>query len=339
DIDDNLIFVQREIDAPDKPDAWAVSTKKQALPPELRNVLEETESVAFLVIKDDTIRAEEYWDKYGPDSKSNSFSMAKSIVSTLIGIAIKDGYIKSIEQPVANFLPEFKEGDKKFITIKHLLMMSSGLNWDESYGNPLSVTTEGYYGDNLKKAISKLEAVEKPGQEFSYKSGDTQVLAFVLEAATGKKLSDFASERFWKRVGAAHDAEWSIDHENGDEKAFCCFFSNARDFARLGKLYLQNGVWNGDTLLPASYVKAATTPHGLPYGSGKQSDFYGYQWWIIPEFNGHKVFYARGILGQYMVAVPDKNLIIVRLGKNKKEKVNNHYKDMLEITEQVLKNY
>ena len=341
DIDDNKIFIQRDVKAAKNPVSWPAGTNYNAvtLQPGLIQELEETKSVAFLVIKDDSVRAEKYWDGYGAESVSNSFSMAKSIVSTLIGIAITDGYIKSINQPVSDFLPEFKEAGKSKITIRHLLMMSSGLNWDESYGNPFSITTEAYYGTNLQAAISRLEATEEPGKKFSYKSGDTQILGFVLEAATGKKMSDYATERFWQRIGAKQDAGWSIDHLNGHEKAYCCFFSNARDFARLGKLYLNNGVWNGDTLLSAGYIKTAITPHGLPDATGKPTNYYGLQWWIIPEFNGHKVYYARGILGQYMIVVPDKNLIIVRLGKKKKDKIGNHYADMLKITEEVLKTF
>lgn len=341
DIDDNKIFIQREVEAGNQPQPWPIAKdfNKKPLPNALTQLLEETESVAFVVIQNDSIRAEKYWDGYGAASKSNSFSMAKSIVSTLIGIAIRDGYIKSIEQPVADFLPEFAEGDKRHITIKHLLMMSSGLNWDESYGNPLSITTEAYYGTDLQAAINRLQATEKPGKKFSYKSGDTVILSLLLKAATGKELSQFASERLWKRIGAEEDAEWSIDDVDGEEKSYCCFFSNARDFARLGKLYLQDGIWNGDTLLQDNYVKAAITPHGLPDDSGKPSNYYGYQWWIIPDLDGERVFYARGILGQYMIAVPGKNLLIVRLGKKKKEKVNNHYTDMVEITRQVMQQY
>src|SRR5690606_33587242 len=135
---------------------------------------------------------EQYWDGYSEESLSNSFSVAKSIVSILVGIALQEGALQSIDQPVGDYLPEFKEGAKANITIKHLLWMSSGLNWDESYGNPLSVTTEAYYGSDLKKVVRRLEAVEKPGQQFEYKSGDTQVLGFVLEAATGKSLADYA---------------------------------------------------------------------------------------------------------------------------------------------------
>ncbi|MDX5347596.1 MAG: beta-lactamase family protein, partial [Hymenobacteraceae bacterium] len=302
DIDDNLIFEERKIAASANPEPWpqASDYNTQQMPAELIKMHEELGSIAFLVIKDDSLRYEKYWEKYGPDSHTNSFSMAKSIVSILVGIAIEEGKIKSVDQPVADFLPEFRKNGKKKILIRHLLTMSSGLNWDESYANPLSMTTEAYYGDNLRKVIGRLEAVEEPGQKFSYKSGDTQVLAFVVEAATGKKLAEYAEEKLWQKIGAVERAEWSVDKKGGQEKAYCCFFSNARDFARIGKLYLNNGIWNGDTLVPPAYVQASLTPMGQPAAlTGETTNFYGYQWWLLPEYKGQDIFYARGILGQY----------------------------------------
>ncbi|WP_439880403.1 serine hydrolase domain-containing protein [Pontibacter sp. MBLB2868] len=326
-IDDNKIFEQREIEAPATSQPWPLAEKynKLQLPPKLEKLHQDIQSVAFLVIKNDSILYEQYWGGYSDESLSNSFSMAKSIVSMLVGVAIKEGKIKSVEQPVGDFLPAFKKGDKAKIKIKHLLWMSSGLNWDESYSNPFSMTTEAYYGTNLKKIIKRLEVASAPGEEFNYKSGDTQVLAFVLKAATGKNLSELAEEKLWKPLGAKEDAEWSVDHRGGIEKAYCCFFSNARDFARLGKLYLHNGVWNGDTIVPPAYVKASITPSGIiDADTQKKVDFYGYQWWLLPDYKGQEVFYARGILGQYIIVIPEKNILIVRLGKERAERIGKH---------------
>ncbi len=340
DIDDHEIFHQRKIKAANKPVVWAVSKhyNKVELPPNLAQLHEELESVAFLVIHQDSILYEQYWDGYSQNSKSNSFSMAKSIVSILLGVAIKEGSIKSVEQPVSDFLPEFKEGAKAKIKLKHLLWMSSGLNWDESYMNPLSVTTEAYYGSDLKKIIKGLEAVEEPGKVFSYKSGDTQILGLVLEAATGKNLSDYAEEKLWQPLGAARNAEWSVDHPGGIEKAYCCFFSNARDFARIGQLYLNNGIWRGDTIVDPAYVKASLTPSGLPDATtGEKTDFYGYQWWLLPNYKGQNIFYARGILGQYVVVIPEKQLIIVRLGKQRGERIGHHPSEVMAMIDVVNK--
>jgi len=331
DIDDNKIFEQRVVAAPKVAQPWpkAVDYNRLPVPEELARLHRDLSSVAFLVVKDGSLLHEQYWDGYADTSRSNSFSMAKSIVSMLVGIAIKDGKIQSVEQPVGDFLPEFREGAKAKIKIRHLLWMSSGLNWDESYINPFSMTTEAYYGTNLKKIIDRLEAVAEPGQAFTYKSGDTQVLGFVLQAATGKSLSELAGEKLWKPLGAMHNAEWSVDKPDGMEKAYCCFFSNARDFARLGQLYLHNGLWNGDTLVPPAYVKASLTPSGLPKATdGSKVDFYGYHWWLMPGYKGQDIFYARGILGQYVIVIPEKELIIVRLGKERGEVVSNHPSDV-----------
>lgn len=340
DIDDNKIFEQREIAAPQQPLPWpkAASYNKLTFPEELGRLHQELSSVAFVVVKNDSLLYEKYWDGYSDASLSNSFSMAKSIVSMLVGIAIKEGKIKSVEQPVGDFLLEFREGAKAKIKIKDLLRMSSGLNWDESYINPFSMTTESYYGSDLKKVIDRLEAVEEPGKAFEYKSGDTQVLAFVLQAATGKSLSQLTEEKLWKPLGAARNAEWSVDKPDGMEKAYCCFFSNARDLARIGKLYLHNGIWNGDTIVPPAYVKASLTPTGLPKATdGSKVDFYGYQWWLMPNYKGQKIFYARGILGQYIIVIPEKQLIIVRLGKERSEVVANHPSDVRVIVDAVNK--
>ncbi|MDX5418230.1 MAG: beta-lactamase family protein [Hymenobacteraceae bacterium] len=340
DIDDHLIFHQRKIEASEEPIPWAQSKQynKVELPATLQELHQELQSVAFLVVKDDSLLYEQYWDGYSEESLSNSFSMAKSIVSVLLGIAMKDGVIQSVDQPVGDFLPEFQEGAKAKITLRHLLWMSSGLNWDESYNNPLSMTTEAYYGSNLKKVINRLEAEEEPGQKFEYKSGDTQVLGFVIEAATGMNLADYAEEKLWRPLGAEHKAEWSVDHLRGNEKAYCCFFSNARDFARIGKLYLNQGIWNGDTLVPLDYVQASLKPSGLPSATtGEITDYYGYQWWLLPEYKGQSIFYARGILGQYIIVVPEKDLVIVRLGKKRGERVNNHPSEVMAMIDAVNK--
>jgi CubicO group peptidase (beta-lactamase class C family) len=332
DIDDNDIFDQRVILASAAPQPWPLAAKynKVELPPELEKLHQDIQSVAFILIHNDSILYEQYWQGYSDKSLSNSFSMAKSIVSILVGAAIKDGKIKSVDQPVSDFLPEFKKGDKAKIKIKHLLWMSSGLNWDESYSNPLSVTTEAYYGSDLKKVIKRLKAVEAPGKEFSYKSGDTQVLSLVLKAATGKSLSELAEEKLWRPLGAERKAEWSLDQPSGIEKAYCCFYSNARDFARIGKLYLHKGIWSGDTIVPPAYVQASLKPSGLPDASDKAKvDFYGYQWWLIPDYKGQDIFYARGILGQYVIVIPEKNIVIVRLGKERGERINKHPSEVM----------
>ena len=285
-------------------------------------------TVAFLVIKNDSIRYEQYWDGYGENSVSNSFSMAKSFVGILIGCALQDGSIKSLDQPVGDFIPQFKEGNNTKLTVRHLLTMSSGINFDEDYINPFAYPAAAYYGRDITKLTLGYKVTEEPGKVFKYLSGNTELLAMIIEKATGKKLADYMSERLWQNLGTKNSAFWSLDHENGMEKAYCCFNSNARDFSRFGLLYLHNGNLNGKQLVPEDFVKQATQPAPLNTEEGKPNLCYGYQWWMI-DYKGHHIPYCRGILGQYIFVIPDKNMVVVRLGhKRDKVKIGDTPKDV-----------
>ena len=296
---------------------WLVSKEynKAQLPEFIKPINDKLGTVAYVVIKNDSIIFEEYWNGYSADSSSNSFSMAKSWISTLVGIAIKEGKIESINQKACDFLPEFCEGDNSKITIKHLLTMSSGLDWDEDYHDPLGQTAEAYFAPNLKKQMMRLKAVEPAGEIFKYHSSCSQLLAFIVESATGKSVNEYTSEKLWKPMGAKHPALWNTDTKRGDEKAFCCINSNARDFARLGKLYLNKGNWNGTQLLDSNYVKEATSVANLLDEDGNKNVNYGYQFWIANR-KGLDVYYTRGLWGQYVICIPEKDMIIVRLGRN-----------------------
>lgn len=318
-IDDLDLFYSRTVEA-GKGEPWATGSdyNKKQLTPELRKTLEKYKTVAFLVVQNDSIRLEEYWDNYNKNSLSNSFSMAKSFVSILVGIALDEGKIKSLDQPVCDFLPEFCGENEKQLTIRHLLIMSSGLNWDESYTSLFGPTTRAYYDTDLPDQVLSLKVVDTPGKELNYMSSNTELLALVLTKATGTTLSDYASEKLWKPIGAESDASWSLDNKDGMEKAYCCFYSNARDFARIGKLYLNNGKWNGKQIVSEHYVRESITPSAIT-DNGNPNKIYGYQWWIT-EHAGKKIFYARGILGQYIFVIPELNLVFVRLGHIRGEK-------------------
>jgi CubicO group peptidase (beta-lactamase class C family) len=301
----------------------------QKIPAPLEPHFTEMQTVAFVVIKDDSLVHEQYWDGFGPDSRSNSFSMAKTFVSMLIGAAIDEGKIKNIDQPVSDFLPEFREGDNAKLTIRHLLTMSSGINFDEDYVNPFAYPAQAYYGSDLKKLTYGYKVTEAGGKTFKYLSGNSELLGFILVKATGKSLSDYMSEKFWKPLGAKNDALWSLDGKDGMEKAYCCFNSDALDFARLGQLYLDSGKWNGRQVISADYVAHSIVPAELNDEDGKKIDNYGYAWWLLPAYRGHAVFYARGILGQYIICIPDKKMVVVRLGsKREKRKGNDHPLDL-----------
>lgn len=273
-------------------------------------------TVAYVIIKNDSIWFETYADGFGADSKTNSFSMAKSYVSGLMGKAIEEGYIKSLDQPICDFLPEFCDGLAAKTTVGDLSSMASGTNWDEAYYSPLSITTRAYFHDNLESVIGRLSVVNEPGKSFKYSSGDTQMLAMVIEKATGKKLYNYLEESFWKPLGCEHATLWQVDSEGHDlVKAYCCIASNAKDFARFGKLYKDYGKWNGKQILDSAFVAKSITPR-FP-----ESPEYGYGMWL-KTVNEKAFFMMRGHLGQYVFVQPQDNVIIVRLGHKKgKEKV------------------
>ena len=268
-------------------------------------------TIAYVIIKNDSIWFENYYDGFNKDSKSNSFSMAKSYVSGLMGKAIEEGYIKSLDQPVSDYFPEFSEGLAAKMTVGDLSSMCSGTNWDEAYYSPLSITTRAYFDDNLEKVILGLKVVDEPGTKYKYSSGDTQLLAMVIEKATGKKLYDYLTESFWKPLGCENATLWQVDSEEHDlVKAYCCIASNAKDFARFGKLYKDHGKWNNKQILDSAFVAKSITPRF------KESPEYGYGWWL-KNVGDKQFFMMRGHLGQYVIVEPNDNIIIVRLGHSK----------------------
>ena len=276
----------------------------------LEAVNKELGTVAYMIVKNDSIWYESYYDGYGKDSKSNSFSMAKSIVSSALCRAIMEGKIKGLDQKVGDYFPEFTKGLAAKLTVGDLSSMATGLDWDEEYSSPFSITTRAYFDDNLRDTMLHIAVTKEPGKKFVYVSGATELLAMVIEKATGEHLSDYVSEKFWKPMGAENDALWQLDEPGGIEKAFCCFASNARDFARFGKLYEHQGNWNGQQLIDSAYVQKMVTPR-FP-----ESPQYGYGWWIN-NYLGKKMYYMRGHLGQFVIVVPEDNVIIVRLGHKK----------------------
>lgn len=301
--------------------------------PTLAKTHKELQTIAYVIIKNDSIWHESYFDGFDKDSKSNSFSMAKSIVTAALGKAIMQGKIKSLNQKVTDFFPELKGKFAKEVTVGDLSSMASGLSWDEKYYSPFSIVTRAYFDDDLKKVILGLEINEKPGQSFKYLSGTTQLLAMCIEKATGEYVSDYISKNFWQPLGAENEALWQLDHEpDGIEKAYCCIASNARDFARFGKLYKQKGKWNGEQILDSTFVKKCITPR---FESSLQ---YGYGWWMH-NIKGKELFYMRGHLGQFVIVIPEDDLIIVRLGhlKGLQTETDPHSNDLYVYVEEAYK--
>jgi len=314
---------------------WALSKDYNSViaTDKLSQTHKELQSIAYLIIKNDSIWHESYFDGFNVNSKTNSFSMAKSVVSAALGKAIMEGKIKSLDQKVVDFFPELKGTYAKEVSVGDLSSMASGLSWDERYYSPFSIVTRAYFDDDLKKVILGLDVNEKPGKSFKYLSGATQLLAMCIEKATGEYLSDYVSKSFWQPMGAENDALWQLDHEpDGVEKAYCCIASNARDFARFGKLYKQHGKWNGKQILDSTFIAKSLQPRF------KDSPEYGYGWWLH-EIKGKKLFYMRGHLGQFVIVIPQDDLIIVRLGhlKGLQTKTDPHSNDLYIYVEEAYK--
>lgn len=317
DIDDLTLFERDTLRAADSCWQWPAARDYNAyqMPPADERYLDSMRTVAFLVIQHDSVVYEEYRDGWNDTLTSNLYSATKSIVSFLVGIAWGEGKIGSIDDPVGKYIPAFREGRRGEVTIRHLLTMSAGLSWDESYSSLFSVTTQGYYGNNLYELVTGLDVVREPGRQFLYCSGETQLLAFVVEAATGRSLADYAEEKLWRSVQASNNAYWLLDKAKGDEKAFCCFHTTARDVARLARLMLHDGTWEGRQVVPREYMREAIRPASYLLDEwGRDSlDYYGFQVWQL-HYRGQVIPYFRGMLGQYIYALPDRDAIVVRLG-------------------------
>jgi CubicO group peptidase (beta-lactamase class C family) len=334
-IDDFTEFENRAIPAGEEAHAWPYHSDFNKVEP--TSILKETnkdlQTIAFLIIKNDSIWYENYRDGYNANSKSNSFSMAKSITSALLGKAIKDGYIKSIDQPVTDFYPEYKDQFGEKLSVGDLASMASGLNWDEDYYNPFSQTARVYFDDNIREVVLDLELIDTPGTSFKYLSGNTILLGMVIEKATGKNLSAYLSESFWKPLGMEQDALWQLDSkESGMEKAYCCIASNAKDFARFGKLYKDKGNWKETQVLDTAFIERSVSPRF------EESPEYGYGWWLA-NYNNKEIFYMRGVLGQYVIVIPEDDVIIVRLGHKliKRKEGEDHAPDFYIYIEEALK--
>ncbi|MFK7833289.1 MAG: serine hydrolase domain-containing protein [Winogradskyella sp.] len=316
-IDDYPYFENDTIKKGNTTDKWPLhkNYNKTNATSTLTNINNELGTVAYLIIKNDSIYYEWYAEDYSKSSKTNSFSMAKSITTSLLGKAIMDGYIKNLDQPVSDFYKEF-EGSGT--TIGDLSSMASGLDWVESYTSPFSITARANYDDDLAETILNQKVIKRPGEAFEYLSGSTQLLGMVIQKASNKPLANYLSQSFWQPLGTSENALWQLDDdENRLAKAFCCISSNARDFSRFGKLYKDHGRWNGKQILDSTFVAKATT-------SRFEGEPYGYGFWIS-DYQGKHIFAMRGILGQYVISIPEDNLIITRLGHHRSKTTINSF--------------
>jgi CubicO group peptidase (beta-lactamase class C family) len=289
---------------------------------ETQSFLERTDTSALLVLKDGKIQFEEYWLTGGENVQWVSMSVAKSFISALVGIAIRDGYIKNIEEAISDYVPELKNSPYDNVRIKDVLQMSSGASWDENYSDPDSDINRWSkifaLGGSFDEFIQTLTHDFEPGTKNHYNSMDTQALGMLVTHATGQSITKYMTEMLWHPIGAVNEGYWLLDSESM-EMAFAGFNATARDYAKLGELYRLGGKLNGKQIVPQSWVKDSITPDGphlLP-GDNPLSDYplgYGYQWWV-PEGNEGE-FMAIGVYNQLIYVAPESNIVIVKLSAN-----------------------
>ena len=271
--------------------------------------MKDQRTAGLVIIQDGKIRLEKYGLGFSGDGRWTSFSVAKSFTSTLVGAAIKDGYIKSIDDKVSDYIPDLKGSVYDDVTVKQLLTMTSGVKWNEDYADPKSDVAlfnahKAEPGvDVTVSYMRKLEREAPPGTKWVYKTGETNLIGVLVSSATKQKLSDYLSEKVWRPFGMEQDASWLLG-STGHEISGCCLQASTRDFARFGLFILGGGMAGGKSVLPDGWIAAATTKHA---DTDQAEDGYGYQWWTV---NGGS-YAAKGIFGQGIFIDPKRKLIFV----------------------------
>jgi CubicO group peptidase (beta-lactamase class C family) len=271
--------------------------------------LERCGTVAFLLIKNDRLLFEVYYNGYQHNSICTSFSTVKSFVSALVGIAIHEGLIRQLDDPVTTYLPELTGDHWPAITVRHLVSMSSGLKYNQNGFLPWDDQPRIYYSLDLRALARKARSEEPPGQHFHYNNYNLVLLGMILERVTGRTVSAYLEEKLWQPLGMEFPASWSLDSAgSGMEKMESGLNARAIDFAKFGLLYLRHGQWNGRQLVPEQWVVESTT-----VGPGAMWSNYKYLWWIPRSGNGR--FMAIGNLGQFIYLAPDKDCLVLRFGR------------------------
>ncbi len=280
---------------------------------------------ALIIIRNDSILYEQYLPEKYEEDVVTSFSISKAILSTLVGIAISEGHIQNIQQPVTDFLPEWKARGGAFDSIRVLDLMqhTSGVDFVRSPWRLNGDQVQFYYGRNINKRALDRDLVLPRGTRFNYNSANTQLLTLVMERATGKNISTYLQEKIWQPLGMESDAFWSLDKrgKGAAEKSFCCLQARAIDFAKIGRLWLRNGDWNGRRIFPETWLGEVFTA-GLATNRSYRSGFT-----LGPGQYGS--FMATGLFGQMIYVHPGKNLVIVRFGGRDKDYSVNFWKDIM----------
>jgi CubicO group peptidase (beta-lactamase class C family) len=268
-------------------------------------------SAALIVLQDGKLRMERYGLGFDAAGRWTSFSVAKSFTSTLLGAAIKDGYIKSMDDMVSAYVPELKGSAYEQVSIRQLLTMTSGVKWNEDYADPNSDVakfnnhkpTDG--SDALLSYMRQLPREVAPGTRWHYSTGETNLVGILINRATKKSLASYLSEKVWIPAGMQQPASWILS-KTGQEISGCCIQAAARDYARFGQFILTGAMSNGHSILPKGWLQEATSTR-IGIGIGKPERGYGYQWWT----NSDGSFAARGIFGQGIFIDPQRKLVIV----------------------------
>jgi CubicO group peptidase (beta-lactamase class C family) len=332
DVDDHRRFPARTVAAgPDRFDFDRPAGGGLVPPPQVRRVgvrdgdrrvdrdltefLAASDTTAFLIVRGDTLLYEGYFTGAGHDTTQTSMSVAKSVLSTLVGIAIGEGRIGSVDDPITRYLPELAERDQRFgqITLRHLLNMTSGLRYEEG-GGPWGDDTATYYAPDLRSlALHETEVVERPGRRFHYNNFNPLLVGLALERAVGVPVADYLERKLWQPLGMEADGSWSLDSEHsGFEKMESGLNARAADFARFGLLYARDGAWRSGQLLPRAWMRdTAPVP---TWGRGPAGSYQSF-WWVQDQ-RRPPARLALGKYGQYIYVVPDSDLVLVRFGRD-----------------------
>ena len=270
----------------------------------LEDFIQTFKIAGLIVIRDGVILYESY--DFGNDETTKwvSFSVTKSVTSMLLGAAIKDGHIKSVEDKVTIYLPQLLNSNYQDVSIKQVLQMSSGIDWNEDYEDPLSdVNIAGALNSlNLYEYLNNLNKKSSAGNKFNYNTGETNLIGGIVRAAIGDNLSNYLEKKIWKPFGMEFNAYWVIDTDYEQELGGCCLNATLRDYARLGMFAMNNGkLNNGVEILPKNWMKDSTTP-------SRNNSYYGYQWWL--DGPAYQSFYADGIFGQFIWIDPVSKTVV-----------------------------
>ncbi|MGB1248034.1 MAG: serine hydrolase domain-containing protein [Chitinophagales bacterium] len=287
---------------------------------------------AFMIVQEGKVLSENYFAKYDAERTHGSFSVSKAMLATVLGIALDRGFVTSLDEPITTYIPELLENDTAFgnITIHHLFDMNSGIEVRKNDASLLGDLARTYYGSNWARFMATIEIEKEPGGVHKYNQTDAELLTLLLTRALGVSVSDFFAANVWQKIGAS-TAYWNVYDRDKLEKGFCCFNARVQDYAKFGQLYLQNGEWNGEQIVPKDWVEFTTqAQHEL-----RENWIFDFNHYWFPAADGKNDYTAQGYNRQFIYVNPDKNLLILRFGRKENEKNIGWEKVLREIAQQL----